>query len=264
MLADDVLMFFVKLNETDLKSLIKYLKKNYPNDIEDDIYFNFNDGYKLSYITNETIPKYKRLNPFINIHELYIVFKRFMSAEGVYSKDKNTIYLKFNVCSGYCFIRCLIGWYDNDKRYSFVGVTDSSTESLFRLMQHFFRDTLIHELQHAFDDYRSHGQYSQNKKSAQYQKNLKYNPFNTEASLTPEERKIYLSLPHEYWARFSAFVNGMNFKGDRAYDTDFNHLFRIFEMFFEGWRTLDEKDQKRLIKALYKYNEFLKEKENNL
>lgn len=114
-----------------------------------------------------------------------------------------------------------------------------------------FRSTLIHELQHAYDDYRSRGRYTSDKKSKNY-----YSGRNRIENMTDEDWKIYFSLPHEYWARFSqtvsdVFRDGMDF--EQLYDKFKNSSIMRFEY-------LDEPDKRRLIKALYAYWDLQNEK----
>ena len=122
-----------------------------------------------------------------------------------------------------------------------------------------FKNTLVHELQHAFDDYRSGGKYSSDKKSKNYYKGLDYSPFKSNTSRTDSQDAAYYGLPHEYWARFSSYItkNFINF------DRPFKDMSEDFKLWFQGYNRLGENDKKRLQKALYKYwleeNEIKKE-----
>lgn len=116
-----------------------------------------------------------------------------------------------------------------------------------------FRSTLVHELQHAYDHFRSNGKYANDKKSKKYYKN--YNVLNDDMS----HKKFleYVKLPHEYWARFAQFIS------DRYYfKEDFKTLLLHFkESSRIKYYLLPDKDKKILIKALYKYW-YLKQQEN--
>jgi len=107
-----------------------------------------------------------------------------------------------------------------------------------------FRSTLIHELQHAYDDYRSSGKYASDKKSKKY-----YSGRNSSIEKSDEEYKIYLTLPHEYWARFSQTVLDI-FKEGIEFQELYDNFKRSSIMQFEN---LADSDKRRLIKALYGY-----------
>ena len=106
-----------------------------------------------------------------------------------------------------------------------------------------FRSTLIHELQHAYDAYRSGGKYSSDKRSVRYYKEKVDGP------MSDLERSVYLSLPHEYWARFSQtmaeiFKEGMGF-------AELVDKFKSSSIMKFG--SLRDGDKRRILKALYAY-----------
>lgn len=106
---------------------------------------------------------------------------------------------------------------------------------------------LLHELQHAYDAFRSKNLYAKDKRSKKYYKKLK-NPQSNSLS-DKEMDNLYLSLPHEYWARFSEFIGSIFFAGKPS----FSVYLKVFKENFEGWDVLKNSDKIRLIKALYKY-----------
>lgn len=109
------------------------------------------------------------------------------------------------------------------------------------------KETLVHELQHSYDFFRSKEKVVDLKKNSEF-----YKKSNSKEILTKEEieslNKKYLKLPLEYWARFSEFV--INIDWNEIYN--FNELKKQFEMFFRGYDILKEKDKKRLLNSLYK------------
>lgn len=114
-----------------------------------------------------------------------------------------------------------------------------------------FRNVLLHELQHAYDDFRSKGNYTNDKPSIEYYKKLKYDYQDINSKMSEDERKIYLSLPHEYWARFNEFlsdINNFNFKRK-----GFKFFLNELEENFVGYEHLSNDAKKRLKKALYKF-----------
>lgn len=108
------------------------------------------------------------------------------------------------------------------------------------------KSALVHEIQHAYDDYRSGGKYSINKRTERYIN--KYGSGNYDDT-SDERMKAYLNLPQEYWARLSQFISNNDIK---SYG-DFNLLWNKFRDEFEGFEHLSNDDIKRLSKSLYKY-----------
>ncbi len=114
-----------------------------------------------------------------------------------------------------------------------------------------FRSVLLHELQHAYDDFRSKGKYTHDKLSQDYYKKLKYAYDDVKSKMSEEERKIYLSLPHEYWARFNEFlsdISAFNFKRKGL-----KFFLDYFKQNFVGYEHISDDAKKRLSKALYKF-----------
>lgn len=107
-----------------------------------------------------------------------------------------------------------------------------------------YRRTLIHELQHAYDDFRSSGKYRDNPKSEKYYS--KYNPLNP--SYSPEQFAEYYGLPHEYWARFSDTISDMRSIAAKS----FAEVAKDFKLKVSGWENIDSDGQRRLMRALYK------------
>jgi len=103
------------------------------------------------------------------------------------------------------------------------------------------KDTLVHELQHAYDWWRSNGKYNSDKKSKKYYQG------DTEAPLSPEQKKLYYQLPPEYWARFSETI----YKIDKR--LPFEAFYEVFQKKFRGWDVLSPNDLKRLKKAIWGY-----------
>ena len=115
------------------------------------------------------------------------------------------------------------------------------------------RSTLIHELQHAYDDWRSGGKYDKNKQTSDYKKKYTKDTLSGgEVTFDTDHWAKYAQLPHEYWARFSQTVRDI-FMFPAAYEKPFSDIQKKFVGKFPGYKIMQEPDKKRLFKALYKY-----------
>lgn len=125
------------------------------------------------------------------------------------------------------------------------------------------RKTLEHELQHAYDDYRSRGKVFQSK--AVFKHGSKYGWGDDDLD-TPGRYKSYLKLPHEVWARFVQAIGNIYFysidthaqdkdglKYTQKKMLDVRDVIEDFKSSFHGWKILPEKFQKRLIKSVVQY-----------
>ncbi|MFW6243425.1 MAG: hypothetical protein ACOC2W_04630, partial [bacterium] len=108
--------------------------------------------------------------------------------------------------------------------------------------------TLQHELQHAFDDYRSNGKYIKNKQYNNYRKHKDELDYDTRL-------KQYLNLSHEIWARFTEAISKIYEHPHLASNKKFNEIWEEFKRVFKIKNITDENTIKRLQKALYKYHE---------
>lgn len=111
------------------------------------------------------------------------------------------------------------------------------------------KSALVHEIQHAYDDYRSEGMYSTGKRSSKYDKRFGGDTGTTENNYSDERLRAYLNLPYEYWARFSQFISNIDIKSFE----NFNLLWNEFGKGFEGYGYLSPNDKKRIARSLYKY-----------
>lgn len=121
--------------------------------------------------------------------------------------------------------------------------------------------TLVHELQHAFDDYRSGGQIYNSKEFKDYR--------NDNRSIMDDLNKVkkYLNLPHEIWARFSQTMLKLRF-----YDVDFtddgvvyrmyplNGVVKSFPYYFEGFAHLSQNMKRKLISKVAQFWHLEKDK----
>lgn len=124
------------------------------------------------------------------------------------------------------------------------------------------QDTVAHELQHAYDSWRSGGMYVRGKLGNQYR--AKYPDDDDDKPMTDRQYYDYLRLPYEINARFSETLKRLNIlvkKPDGTVDMiDFNKVKDDFENIFPGYKLIQPKMAKRLIKRLFNYYTGAKEK----
>lgn len=146
-----------------------------------------------------------------------------------------------------------------------------TTRDLYIKVYDKIKSSLIHELQHAFDDYRSKNKIYQTIENRNYMlnqiKNAQVKDFKTV--------KQYLNLPHEIWARFSDTVNQIYFYGFDIIEEKNELLFFMYPMHkvikdfgrnFSGYRLLSEKMKRKLIRKIAQFWHYEEEKipERNL
>lgn len=134
---------------------------------------------------------------------------------------------------------------------------------LFTSLYYVFESTLIHEIQHAYDDWISKGKYMENVKSNQFQKDINqhFRHANEEASDEQYNTTFnnYTFLPHEINARFTqAFKKIRKYSLDKGDNSNMIMIKKSFEEFkkdlaleFEHWYQMGDGVKKRLIKRLY-------------
>lgn len=137
-----------------------------------------------------------------------------------------------------------------------------------------FNNSLVHELQHAFDDYRSGGMAFNTKQYQDYMKKRYFQIGNTfyQSQINDlAQLKSYLNLPHEIWARFSQAMVRVRFS---TFDIEGNDLvYRMyplrgtiiqFEHEFQGYGTLSDDMKKRLVRKVAQFWHFEQDKVNKL
>lgn len=125
-----------------------------------------------------------------------------------------------------------------------------------------FHETMIHELQHAFDDYRSQGKYNDKKI------NTKTSSEKSEIENFEEFRK-YINLPHEINAFFSQIItnvqpyNIINIDGVDRYELKNIHDYvREYIKAFgnDNYEKLTDKNKKTVVRWIAKFWHFEKDK----
>lgn len=135
--------------------------------------------------------------------------------------------------------------------------------------------SLVHELQHAYDDYRSNGMAYNTKqfkafKEKSYDKSSKI----ARSQINDlETLKNYLNLPHEIWARFSqAMIKVRFYTSD--YDQQGNiieykmypigEVLKTFKMYYDKFDVLSDEMKKRLYRKAAQFWNYEKEKTDRL
>lgn len=121
-------------------------------------------------------------------------------------------------------------------------------------------DTVAHELQHCYDSWKSGGMYVRGKLGNQYR--AKYP--DEDAPMTDIQYYDYLRLPYEINARFTEVLKSLKII-DRLPDgsanmIDFGKVKSEFETLYPGFKLIQPKMAKRLIKRLFSYYTGAKEK----
>jgi hypothetical protein len=124
---------------------------------------------------------------------------------------------------------------------------------------------LIHELEHAWDDYRSKGKLLNTKLGQKYkEKAEKYISQQTgkSAAYDPALTTLYYRTPHEISAYFVEVLEEINFFRDESemYLRDFKDLYEEFVEKFQGYEYLTPKDKKILARKFSQYYYKLKER----
>ena len=125
-----------------------------------------------------------------------------------------------------------------------------------------FDSTLLHELQHAWDDWKSNGKTFFNKKWGRFvdkkKKLVKSDSFSKEES---DINRLYMNLQHEINARFTQTIKKINFGEVDNLDyyvpietmISLEKVLKDFKSNFDGYHMLSPKDKKRIINRVVLY-----------
>lgn len=183
------------------------------------------------------------------------------NVKGSYKTPK-TIFLYYSESSS--FLKDI--WEMSNEKYipygSNVPIKTNSID-IYSKLYYAFHSTLLHELRHAFDDFRSKRKYLNTKRWAKYYDKyyiLSSFDANSEESIKKHTNKVqsYLRLPHEINARFSQALAKTHFDKlsddwESKFKKPFEDVLKDFKYNFEQWRTLTPKMQQWITKRLYKY-----------
>ena len=237
-LSIEIVQFFADKNSDFIKRII--------NGLDSKEYFNYESGFIYDIVPDKSI--YPVLKDFIDKTDINIRFIDNFSSSGVFipngRKSGGEIWLKIEDYTEFITeIGYGIEFYNLKNEWS----VEKATQLLRITLGSEIRSILIHELQHAYDDFRSNGNYAHDKKSNNYYKNLSYKPLSPDAVMDDKTRQIYLTLPHEYWARFSEFTTKRYMGGS------FEQILATFKQTFSGYNLFSDNVKNRLQKALYKF-----------
>ena len=255
MLSDDIITFFSLRNSKMLYKIFyrgEYTTQNLCFSSDSQRY-NLHDivisnGWNTSKKYETQFTKYdENMRNFIENSEIKFAFTTQMRSMGGYTDAHKTIYINL---SARTFLKPLeeMGLFKQEV------ASEKYKEMLKNAMAVGLKKTILHELQHAYDHFISGGKYRTDKKSKKYYTNL----FKNNIPKNAISDEIYLSLPHEYWARFTETVADLNM------NDDFNTVLNNFKQTFDGFNTLNIHGKKRILNSLYKYFVLKKEKVSEL
>lgn len=144
------------------------------------------------------------------------------------------------------------------------------TQDLYMILFYEMYSTLIHELQHAYDDYRSKGKAFKTKEFDKYRKKYMQDKIDDVVEYDIERFTKYVNLPHEIWARFSQAMRETYF-ADLDDDETGSYYFvmiplkdvvKSFKYKFDYYERLPEKMKKKLINKVVQFWHYEKEKIN--
>ena len=238
-LADEIMDYFAQNN-------VGMIDKIYKKGLDIDTLQFPNDQQYLSKIVTNPAEYTSDIATFIKTFPVLIKFVNNITSSGLYGdkkgwfKDKKMIRLNLNRNS---FTNSIA------KRTAAPEGSRIDNYSILReALSTDIKSTLVHELQHAYDDYRSGGKYTTDKSSREYYKTNKFDPLDPNATMTDAQKEMYYNLPHEQWARFSETLSRMDITGK-----SFDDVKEEFAQIYIGYNRLSPQDQRRLLKALYKY-----------
>jgi len=265
-LSTQVLLHIAQVNMESLKRQIE---------LGDDIsYFN---PIMLLDVYQKNPKKYPTLEEFITNSRIFVNISRHSSEKtrGSYTHIKEpeydretmrdiTLYPKKD------FFKEITEEFKKERQYPI------SAEDLYFKLWYAFNSTLEHEIQHAYDDFRSNSKLFQARKTKDYMK--KHTMANgREANYADPERNIrkykeYLKLQHEIWARFTQAISKTHFTtGDFAKTEDgvdyihstmkpLGDVLKKFRYNFDAWEIMPDSVKKKLYARVSAY--WHKEQEN--
>lgn len=143
-----------------------------------------------------------------------------------------------------------------------IGGEHNSDDIYFEIFNDLY-STTIHELQHAYDKYRSGGKSFKKQTSDYENRRFKANELKKKAELEEEEKefidtlnKEYLNFPHEINARFTQAIQNTSFselvkndEGNYRFEMlPLDDVLKSFKLHFKGYNFLDEKSKRKLIR----------------
>jgi hypothetical protein len=246
--------------------LYEVARRSYPDTYNNGMFMNLQPVH----LSDVDKTKYKNLRDFVENSNVYIFFKPKKKESAKYGDYRTfatekgerfnpaihrpvTIFYDHDELAG--AVDSMIRDYNNDGKN--IGVNGLHSKISSRL-----HNFLMHELQHAYDDYRSKGMVYNTKQFQDYWKQYAENEVNQTKMEDLEKFKKYSNLPHEVWARFSQTVAGLDFMNvdlDASEDyfiyrmTPVKDVVKRFTWRFPGYKLLPEKVKWTLIKRMSQF-----------
>jgi len=138
--------------------------------------------------------------------------------------------------------------------------TGYNTNDLYMDLFYKLYSFLIHELQHAYDDYRSQNKSYQTKEFSEYKS--KYMQANIENNINQDAEQYikYLNLPHEIWARFSQAMYNTHFTTLDWENDDIvwlmkpiKEVLKDFKYQYNHFRQLNDKMKRKLLNKVVSF-----------
>ncbi|MFW6225364.1 MAG: hypothetical protein ACOC3V_00230 [bacterium] len=156
---------------------------------------------------------------------------------------------------------------DVDELLNYKNNNITSNDLYFKLFYKLY-SALVHELQHAYDEYRSKHKMYQSKENIEYVKKYGKEGIKKEQLDDLNKMKEYLNLPHEIWARFSQAMINVNFYTFDFLDNDtieyrmysIHDVVKDFKRKFHEFKSLSDEMKKKLINKVVQFWHFEKDK----
>lgn len=231
------------------------------------------NNYKKYYILNETYESYVELK--LLAQDIYNVYQKGKLNKNVFYKIKTFTNRKYNVIND--LIKADIGIIIVDVKKSALG---AFVEPIYYTIKEEYKypngyiicyqgkmhfDTILHELQHAYDALRSKGKYV-NTKMAHKQIKFLDTPVSSNLGNADDHiksyKKLYYRTPHEKSAIFVGTLGQINFFEDEKEMMlkDFRTVYEEFKEKYKGYEYLTPKDKKILARKFSQYYYKLKER----
>lgn len=219
---------------------------------------------KIPFIFSRIPRKYPKLKEFMDNYDLSFKFRGTLKSKAVFfgnTEDNGLIEVRYKLGDIEASLKKYV-LSQLDKQITQQIANEMISDVYFSLYRADINSSILHELQHAYDSWRSGGKYTSDKKSREYYK--KYNGNDTE--LSNQQYDKYMKLQHEINARFAQAIKEIdffkyNFDNDPSKPinykilVDYPSVQKSFRTFFGGYNEMSLKVKKRLETRLYKiYN----------
>lgn len=128
---------------------------------------------------------------------------------------------------------------------------------------------LVHELQHAYDDYRSKSKALNTKQYKNHSEKYQNNLADQQSDKRVEKFISYVNLPHEIWARFSQAIHVVSFSRHKFEDGKYlqemlpiREVVKDFQQNFNYYNELNDKMKRKLINKVVQFWHFEQDKMN--